>query len=102
MRIVHHKTQQKMTNGSNVTQNSTKHNALKIYLVGENIFRILLLQPTCQRVFNRDMLLNVPLIADWHAITQRREHHIHENLMRENQKRRGFDYAPQKWVLKKK
>jgi hypothetical protein len=25
-------------------------------------------------VFNRDMFLNVPLIADWHAITQRREH----------------------------
>jgi hypothetical protein len=27
---------------------------------------------------------------------------IHENLMRENQKRRGFDYAPQQRVLKKK
>ncbi len=27
-------------------------------------------------VFNRDIL-----IADWHAITQRREHLIHENLM---------------------
>jgi hypothetical protein len=24
------------------------------------------------------------LIANWHAITQRREHLIHENLMREN------------------
>jgi hypothetical protein len=45
-------------------------------------------------VFNRDMFLNIPLIADWHAITQRREHLIHENLMRENQKRRGYDYAP--------
>jgi hypothetical protein len=32
-------------------------------------------------VFNRDMFLNIPLIADWHAITQRREHLIHENLM---------------------
>ena len=53
-------------------------------------------------VFNRDMFLNIPLIADWHAITQRREHLIHENLMRENQKRRGFDYAPQQRVLKKK
>jgi hypothetical protein len=53
-------------------------------------------------VFNRDMFLNIPLIANWHAITQRREHIIHENLMRENQKRRGFDYAPQQWVLKKK
>ncbi len=40
-------------------------------------------------VFNRDMFLNIPLIADWHAITQRREHLIHENLMRENQKKGG-------------
>jgi hypothetical protein len=40
-------------------------------------------------VFNRDLFLNIPLIVDWHAITQRREHLIHESLMRENQKRRG-------------
>jgi hypothetical protein len=40
-------------------------------------------------VFNRDIFLNIPLIADWHTITQRREYLIHENLMRENQKRRG-------------
>ena len=53
-------------------------------------------------VINRDIFLNIPLIANWHAITQRREHLIHENLMRENQKRRGFDYAPQQRVLKKK
>jgi hypothetical protein len=42
-------------------------------------------------VFNRDMFLNIPLIADWHAITQKREHLIHENFMRENQKRRWYD-----------
>jgi hypothetical protein len=53
-------------------------------------------------VFNRDMFLNIPLIADWHAITKRQEHLIHENLMRENKKRRGYDYAPQQLVLKKK
>ncbi len=35
--------------------------------------------------FNRDMFLNIPLIADWHTITQRREHLINENLIRENQ-----------------
>jgi hypothetical protein len=50
-------------------------------------------------VFCRDMFLNIPLIADWHTITQRREHLIHENLMREKQKRRGYDYAPQQIVL---
>jgi hypothetical protein len=52
-------------------------------------------------VCNRDMFLNTPLIADWHAITQRRGHLIHEDLMRENQKQRGYDYAPQQMVLKK-
>ncbi len=36
--------------------------------------------------FNRDMFLNIPLIADWHAITQRREHLINENPIRENKK----------------
>ncbi len=51
-------------------------------------------------VFNRDMFLIIPLIVDWHAITQRREHLIHENLMRENQKRRGYNCAPQQMVLK--
>jgi hypothetical protein len=25
-------------------------------------------------VFNRDMFLNIPLITNWHAITQKREH----------------------------
>jgi hypothetical protein len=35
-------------------------------------------------VFNRDMFLNIPLIANWHATTQKREHLIHENLIREN------------------
>ncbi len=53
-------------------------------------------------VFNRDMFLNIPSIADWHAIMQRREHLIHENLMRENQKRRAYNYALQQMVLKKK
>jgi len=24
--------------------------------------------------FNRDMFLNIPLIADWHAVTLKREH----------------------------
>ena len=52
-------------------------------------------------VFNRDMFLNIPLIADWHAITLKREHLINENLMRENQKRRRHDYTPQQKILKK-
>jgi hypothetical protein len=39
-------------------------------------------------VLNRDMFLNIPLITNWHAITQNREHLIHENLIQKNQKRR--------------
>jgi hypothetical protein len=46
--------------------------------------------------FNRDMFLNIPLIADWHTITQRQEHLINENFIRENQK------LSQERVLKKK
>ena len=30
--------------------------------------------------FSRDMFLNIPLIADWQSIAQRREHFINENL----------------------
>ncbi len=52
-------------------------------------------------LFNRDMFLNIPLIANWHAITQKRENLIHENLMQENQKRRQYDYLPEQRVLKK-
>jgi len=52
-------------------------------------------------VFNRDMFLNIPLIANWHAITLKREHLNNENLMRENQKRRCYDYTPQQKILKK-
>jgi hypothetical protein len=40
---------------------------------------------------NRDMFLNIPLIADWH----RRAHLIHENHIGENQKHRQYDYVPQ-------
>jgi hypothetical protein len=37
-------------------------------------------------VFNRDIFLNIPLIADWHAINQKREHLENENLIQENNK----------------
>ena len=52
-------------------------------------------------VFNRDMFLNIPLIADWKAITMKREHLVNENLMRENNRHRQYDYQPQQRVLKK-
>jgi hypothetical protein len=53
-------------------------------------------------VFNRDMFLNIPLIADWHAITKQREHLINENLMRENRKRCRYDHVIGQRVLKKR
>ena len=52
-------------------------------------------------VFNRDMFLNIPLIADWHAITKRREHLVNKNLMREYRKRCRHDYTVDHRVLKK-
>ncbi len=53
-------------------------------------------------VFNRDMFLNIPLIADWHAITLKQEPLIHENFLHKKQKRRRYDYVPQQRVLKKR
>ncbi len=53
-------------------------------------------------VFNRDMFLNIPLIADWHAVTQRQEHLVNENLMRENRKHCRHDYVIGDRVLKKR
>jgi hypothetical protein len=43
-------------------------------------------------IFNRDMFLNIRLIVDWHAITQKREHLINENLMSENCKHKRYNY----------
>ncbi len=53
-------------------------------------------------VFNRDMFLNIPPIADWHAITQKCEHLINENLMHENRMQKCYDYVPNQKVLKKR
>ena len=51
--------------------------------------------------FSRDMFLNIPLIADWQSIAQRREHFINENLRRENAWCRQYDYVPGQKILKK-
>ena len=50
--------------------------------------------------FSRDMLLNIPLVADWKAITRVREQRVNENLRRENAKRRSYDYEQGQKVLK--
>ena len=46
-------------------------------------------------------LLIIPLIANWHAITPRRQHLIHENLTRENQKSEALVMPPNKGYLRK-
>jgi hypothetical protein len=51
--------------------------------------------------FARDMFLNVPLVADWQMIAQKREQHVNENLRHANQKRWQYDYAAGEHVLKK-
>ena len=52
-------------------------------------------------VFSRDMFLNIPLVADWHMVTKRREHLINQNLRRENRKRQRWDYQVGQQVLKR-
>jgi hypothetical protein len=53
-------------------------------------------------VFNRDMFLNIPLIADWHAITKKREHLVNESLIRKNKKRQRYDYIQGQKNLKRR
>ena len=43
-------------------------------------------------VFNRDMLLNIPFIADLQAIKANRQQVVNKNLQRENIRRFDFDY----------
>ena len=49
--------------------------------------------------FKRDMFLNIPLIADLQTIRDRRQTLIDENLRRQNERRRGFDYQVGQQVL---
>ena len=44
-------------------------------------------------VFQRDMFLDLPIVADLLLIQRKRQVLIDENLRRQNQKRRPFDYA---------
>ena len=50
--------------------------------------------------FSRNMLLNVPLIADWKAIQEHRELLVNKSLLKSNQKRINYDYRLGKKILK--
>ena len=51
-------------------------------------------------VFNRDMLLDVPVIADLQLLKDRRQYVIDKNLERANRKRVAIDYNVGDQVLK--
>ena len=50
--------------------------------------------------FSRDMLLNVPLIADWKAIQKNMEKIVNKALLKSNQKRINYDYHIRQKILK--
>ena len=52
--------------------------------------------------FHRDMLLDVPIVADLLAIRERRQLSVDANLRRANAKRSSYDYQPGQEVLKKR
>ena len=43
-------------------------------------------------VFGRDMMFDIPYLADWHAIGQRRQQLVDRNNARENARRIDYDY----------
>jgi hypothetical protein len=53
-------------------------------------------------VFGRDMLFDLPYIADWTAIGQRRQKLVDQSNARENARRIDFDYAVGQKVLLRK
>ena len=50
-------------------------------------------------VFHRDMILDIPLVADLIMIREKRQQLIDENLRRQNAKRRHWDYVAGQQVL---
>eukprot|EP00957_Ditylum_brightwellii_P118373 9028089-Ditylum_brightwellii.AAC.1 len=51
--------------------------------------------------FSRDIFLNIPLIADWKAITSQCKWHVNDNLRCANKKQHQYDHASGQKVLKK-
>jgi hypothetical protein len=52
-------------------------------------------------IFGRDMLFDIPYIADWTDIGKRRQALVDQNCLRENKRRINFDYAVGQKVLLK-
>ena len=50
--------------------------------------------------FNRDMILDIPMVADWNLIRQRRQQLVDKRLLAANRKRFSYDYHIGDEVLK--
>ena len=50
-------------------------------------------------IFGRDMLFNIPYIADWNQIGKRRQTLVNQSCAKTNKQRTDFDYAIGKKVL---
>ena len=50
-------------------------------------------------IFGRDMLFDIPYLADWTEIGKRRQALVDQNCLRENKRRIDFDYAVGQKVL---
>ena len=53
-------------------------------------------------IFGRDMLFDIPYLADWKAIGQRRQDLVDQNTAKENTRRIDFDYAVGQRVIVRK
>jgi hypothetical protein len=53
-------------------------------------------------IFGRDMLFDIPFLADWNKIGEHRQHHTDLNTNRENRSRRDWDYKVGDQVLLRK
>ena len=53
-------------------------------------------------IFGRDMLFDIPYLADWKAIGQRRQDLVDQNTAKENTRRIDFDYAVGQRIIVRK
>ena len=90
---------------TNPPQDETNANAmvdyalqLAIYAMRTTVHRTLGIAPG-SLVFHRDMIMDLPFVADLLLLRNKRQELIDYNLRRENYKRRTFDYQPGQWIL---
>jgi hypothetical protein len=50
--------------------------------------------------FGRDMILDIPLLADWNYIREHRQQQVDKRSIAENRKRFAYDYQPGDKILK--